>query len=98
MPVHELQKDGGTQRLDVRSPGEWQEGHIPGAKHHFVGRLRKEMPELDRSKPVATYCASGYRASLAASLLLRAGFQDVRNVPGSWKAWTAAGYPVENDH
>jgi hydroxyacylglutathione hydrolase len=45
---------------------------------------------------VATYCASGYRASLAASLLQRAGFEDVRNVPGSWKAWTSAGYPVEN--
>ena len=97
IPVHELQTDRDTQRLDVRSPTEWQEGHIPGARHHYVGRLREEMPELDRSQPVATYCASGYRASLAASLLQRAGFHDVRNVPGSWKAWTAAGYPVEND-
>lgn len=33
---------------------------------------------------------------LAASLLQRAGFQDVRNAPGSFKAWTHAGYPVEN--
>jgi hydroxyacylglutathione hydrolase len=96
MTVHELKDDGGTQRLDVRSPSEWQEGHIPGATHLFVSDLREKTPSLDRSRPVATYCASGYRASLAASLLQRAGFEDVRSVPGSWKAWTSAGYPVEN--
>ena len=80
----------------VRSPSEWQSGHMPNATHDFIGDLREQVPPLDRSKPVATYCASGYRASIAASLLQRAGFQDVRNVPGSWKAWTSAGYPVEN--
>lgn len=96
MTVQELHDDGHTQRLDVRSPSEWQGGHIPGATHQFVSTLRKELPRLDRNRPVATYCASGYRASLAASLLQRAGFEDVRNVPGSWKAWTSAGYPVEN--
>jgi len=41
------------------------------------------------------YCDSGYRASLGASLLLRMGFKDVRNVPGSWKAWMALGYEVQ---
>jgi hydroxyacylglutathione hydrolase len=96
MPVQELKEDRGTQRLDVRSPGEWQKGHIPGATHHFVGKLRDQMPDLDRNQPVATYCASGYRASLAASLLQRAGFEKVHNVPGSWKAWTSAGYPVDS--
>jgi hydroxyacylglutathione hydrolase len=96
MPVQELKEDHNTQRLDVRSPSEWQEGHIPGAVHHFVGNLRDQMPDLDRTQPVATYCASGYRASLAASLLQRAGFEKVHNVPGSWKAWTSAGYPVDN--
>lgn len=96
MTVHELKDDRSVQPLDVRSPSEWKEGHIPGAIHHFVGKLRDQLPKLDRSKPVATYCASGYRASLAASLLQRAGFEDVRNVPGSWKAWTSAGYPIEN--
>jgi hydroxyacylglutathione hydrolase len=96
MTVHELKEDRGTQRIDVRSPSEWQSGHMPGARHEFVGNLRRQSPSLDRSRPVATYCASGYRASLAASLLQRAGFEDVRNVPGSWKAWTNAGYPVEN--
>lgn len=44
---------------------------------------------------MAVYCDSGYRASLAASLLLRMGFKDVHNVPGSWKAWKALGYEVQ---
>ncbi len=44
---------------------------------------------------MAVYCDSGYRASLGASILRRNGFAHGRNVPGSWKAWTAAGYPVE---
>ncbi len=96
MTVHELKEDADVQPLDVRSPSEWQGGHIPRAAHRFIGALRDEVSDLDRNKAVATYCASGYRASLAASLLQRAGFLDVRSVPGSWKAWTSAGYPVEN--
>jgi hydroxyacylglutathione hydrolase len=50
---------------------------------------------LDRQKPLAVYCDSGYRADIAASLLQRQGYADVRNVPGSWQAWTKAGYEIE---
>ncbi len=97
MTVHEVkEKADGVQLLDVRSPSEWKSGRIPGAHYHYVGDLKEEMPKIDRSKPVATYCASGYRASLAASMLQRAGFSDVRNIPGSYKAWTNAGFPVED--
>ncbi len=97
--VHEL-KDrlNSTQVVDVRSPQEWNRGHIPGARHLFVAEMRdvrKGVAELNRHQPVATYCASGYRASIAASLLKRRGFTDVLNVPGSWQAWTKAGYEVE---
>ncbi|MCB1427263.1 MAG: rhodanese-like domain-containing protein, partial [Notoacmeibacter sp.] len=83
------------QLLDVRKPEEWEGGHIPGAKHIFLGDLPGRLGELDRSRPHATYCASGYRASIAASLLKANGFEDVRNVPGSWKAWTAAGFATD---
>lgn len=97
MTVHEIkEKADEVQLVDVRSPSEWKSGRIPGARHHFISKLRNEMPGVDRAKPVATYCASGYRASLAASVLQRAGFSDVRNIPGSYKAWTNAGFPVEN--
>jgi hydroxyacylglutathione hydrolase len=43
---------------------------------------------------VVVYCASGYRSSLAASLLQAGGFKKVKNVPGSYAAWTAASLPV----
>lgn len=95
--VHDLREAEGITPLDVRKPDEWDAGHIPGATHAFLGELRDKMDELDKSKPYATYCASGFRASIASSLLARAGFTDIRNVPGSWKAWTAADYPTEKE-
>ena len=83
------------QVVDVRSPDEWQGGHVPGATYIFLPDLEQKAERLDKKKPVTVYCDSGYRASLAASLLRRKGFTQVHNVPGSWKAWLAAEYPVE---
>lgn len=93
--VHALKDASDITPLDVRKPVEWQEGHVPGATHAFLGELRDSMDTLDRSAPYATYCASGFRASIASSLLAANGFSDIRNVPGSWKAWTTANYEVE---
>ena len=70
---------------------------MPGAVHGFVPEVRERTADLDRAPPTPVYCDSGFRASIAASLLARRGFADVRNVPGSWQAWTAAGYPVERE-
>ena len=96
LSVHELQKNGANfQLLDVRGPGEWKNGHIPGAQHIFLPQLREKSGALDKSRPTAVYCASGYRASLATSILKQEGFTDVHNVPGSWHAWKKAGFPVE---
>lgn len=96
--VHELnaQRDeADVQVLDVRSPNEVAKGKVPGAKHIFVPHLTDRLDELDTDKTIATYCGSGYRASIAASILKQAGFRAVANVPGSWLAWKAAGLPVE---
>ncbi len=82
--------------LDVRSPGEWESGHVPGAEHCFIGEMRNRITGLDKDGRFATYCASGYRASIAASLMKSRGFQNVATVPGSWSAWQAAGYPSES--
>ncbi|SDB36573.1 hydroxyacylglutathione hydrolase [Desulfonatronum thiosulfatophilum] len=96
MSVHEL-KDvlKNVQLVDVRTPAEWKSGHIPGARHFFVPYLRDNIEKLDREKTTVTYCGSGYRSSIAASVLKQNGFDDVRNIPGSWQAWTNAGFPVE---
>ena len=94
LSVHEL-RESEALPLDVRKEEEWQQGHVPGATHIFLGELRDRLGELDRTAEIATYCASGFRASMAASLLAAHGFDTVRNVPGSWKAWKAAGFEVE---
>jgi hydroxyacylglutathione hydrolase len=96
MTIHQLQRSrNGLQVVDVRGPAEWKNGHIPGAQHIFLPQLRKSSNELDRERPVLVYCATGYRASLAASILQQDGFFDVRNLPGSLHAWKAAKLPIE---
>src|SRR6201993_26902 len=96
MSVHELNdRKSSLQVIDVRSPGEWKKGHVAGARHIFVPELDKRMSELDRGEPTAVYCGSGYRASIASSILKRQGFNELWNVPGSWEAWKKAKMPVE---
>ncbi|MBE0545101.1 MAG: MBL fold metallo-hydrolase [Verrucomicrobia bacterium] len=96
MTFHEIKTRGKKlQLLDVRSPDEWKGGHIPNARHLFLGELREKLGELDKSQPTAVYCDSGYRASIATSILKQEGFGCVCNVPGSWQAWKNAGYRVD---
>jgi glyoxylase-like metal-dependent hydrolase (beta-lactamase superfamily II)/rhodanese-related sulfurtransferase len=59
--------------LDVRQQTEWDEGHIPGSQHIFVGDLPDRIGEVSRGEEVWAICATGHRASVAASLLDRAG-------------------------
>lgn len=94
LTVAEL-RDADVQPLDVRKDGEWEAGRIPGARHAFLGELDDALGDLDRDASYATYCQSGFRASIAASLLRRAGFRDVSNVPGSFGAWQAQGFEIE---
>ena len=96
MTVYEVaEADSDLQIVDVRSASEWQEGHLPGAVHLFLPDLREKAATLDKGKPVAVYCDSGYRASIATSILKQEGFGCVCNVPGSWQAWKKAKFPVE---
>lgn len=95
--VHELNErstSGDLVLLDVRQPSEWDQGHPPRARYMFLPEIPKKWNELDHSKPTATFCGTGYRASIAASLLKRKGFR-VCNVPGSFGAWLAAGLDVD---
>jgi hydroxyacylglutathione hydrolase len=82
------------QLLDVRTPHEWDEGHLPGAHYLFLGELPQKLKDLNPDKPVVVYCASGYRASLAASILQAGGFTVAENLAGGYQAWTAAGFPT----
>ncbi|MFP4002228.1 MAG: MBL fold metallo-hydrolase [Alphaproteobacteria bacterium] len=81
--------------LDVRQPGEWNAGHVPGANHIPGGELIDRHGEVPRGRPVAVYCGSGYRSSVAASLLKAEGHEEVYNVLGGFQAWTRRDLPTE---
>ena len=101
LSVHELEANGhhtsDLQVVDVRTEEEWKRGHIPGARHIHAPHLVDHLASLNPDKPTATYCGTGYRASIAASLLQRHGFKHVYTVPGSVKAWEHAGYPLVHE-
>jgi hydroxyacylglutathione hydrolase len=78
--------------LDVRRPEEWRDGHLPGAVHIPFWELESRAAEVPAGE-VWVYCASGLRASIAASLLARAGRQVV-HVDDDWDKAVRAGLPV----
>ncbi len=81
------------QVVDVRRPTEWEAGHIEQAVLRPLDRLRTMSGDLDAQKPIAVHCKSGYRSSIATSLLEQAGFRQVMNVVGGFDAWQAQKLP-----
>ncbi len=81
--------------IDVRQPAEFAAGHVPGALPIGAGDLPDRLDQLPRDRPIATICASGYRSSVAASLLRAAGFERVAWVSGGVPTWHAMGLPLE---
>jgi len=81
--------------IDVRQASEYEAGHVPGSMHIGAGELPDRLAELPRDRPLATICASGYRSSVAASLLRQAGFNDVSWVAGGVPTWEAGGLPLD---
>jgi len=84
----------GIQVIDVRSPVEWQSGHVPGATLSPLNSLKDTLSGFDRKRPIAAYCKGGYRSAISASLLQRAGFNQVMNVIGGFDAWRLCSLPV----
>jgi rhodanese-related sulfurtransferase/glyoxylase-like metal-dependent hydrolase (beta-lactamase superfamily II) len=91
-----LHGDEPPQLVDVRRGPEFSGGHVAAFDNRPLDALMKRLDGLDRDRRVAVLCASGYRSSIAASLLERAGFRDVVNVTGGINAWKACGLPVES--
>lgn len=73
--------------LDVRSDKEWESGHIEGATHVMLGSLPTRLDDIPRDRPIITVCGSGYRSSIAASLLKRAEIDNVSSMDGGMAAW-----------
>ena len=73
--------------LDVRDNKEWMAGHIEGAVHISLGELRTRMGDLPKQTSMVAVCGSGYRSSVAASLLEAQGFVNVSSMDGGMTAW-----------
>jgi rhodanese-related sulfurtransferase len=87
------QEPGRITVLDVRERGEQSAGSIENSVNIPLGELKTRATELDLDKLVVVHCKGGYRSSIAASLLRRAGFRDIANLIGGYDAWKTAGLP-----
>ena len=81
-----LAEGDGLVVLDVRTPREWEQGHLDQALHIPLDDLRGRLDEVPSDKPVAIHCAGGYRSYVAQRILLNSGRSDVRNVLGGFGA------------
>ena len=81
--------------IDVRQAFEYEAGHVPGAWHINGGSLPDRLDDLPRDRAIASVCAAGFRASIAASILRAAGFDRASWVGEGFPAWQAAGLPIE---
>ena len=79
--------------LDVRTAGEFEANHIAGALHIPLPVLLRRIAEIPQDDPVAIICGSGYRSSIAASLLQSLGFRRVQNVMGGMGAYLETELP-----
>jgi hydroxyacylglutathione hydrolase len=95
--VRRIQAEEDFMLLDVRKAKEFAAGHLPGATNIYLGELPGHLDQIPRDKPLVTFCGSGQRAVIAATILKGAGVENVANCLGSMAACSAAGCPlIEN--
>ncbi len=92
---HLLDRDEDAWILDVRSDAEVEQNEIPVAHHIHVTQLPEHMDEVPRDQPVYIFCGSGVRSMIAASLLRRAGWENLTSVLGGLAGWSSVSCPLE---
>ena len=87
-------REQGAFVLDVRTPEEWVEGHVPDATLIPLDELESRMAEIPENEDIVVICRSGNRSAVARDILLGAGFESVTSVAGGFNQWAANDYPV----
>ncbi len=82
-----LAADDPPHVLDVRSPGEFEGGHIESAVNVPLNRLQKHLDEVPRGTELALICGTGYRSTIAVSILAGHGFDRLLDIRGGMQAW-----------
>lgn len=88
-----------VQLVDVRTPEEYQEGHLKNAVNYNLNgsAFESELSKLDKTKPVMVYCLAGGRSAEAAEILEKKGFTEVYNMQGGIIKWNAANKPTDRN-
>jgi rhodanese-related sulfurtransferase len=83
--------------IDTREDREWDAGHAAGAVHMSKGVIERDIESEipDKSKTLVLYCGGGFRSALVADNLRKMGYANAISLDGGWRAWNAAGLPVE---
>ncbi len=79
----------------MRTPEEWNDGHVPGATLIPLDELEARLSELPQDEDIVIICRSGNRSAAGRDILLSAGFDSVTSVAGGFNEWMANGYPSE---
>lgn len=80
--------------VDVRTDAERAAGFVAGSLHLPLAQWPRRLAEVPKGKPIAVYCAGGYRSSIAASMLRFAGHKDVTDLVGGFTAWRDESLPM----
>lgn len=88
----------GKQLIDVRTPEEFAEGHLPNAVNINIkdADFQAKIEALDKTKPVLVYCKSGGRSGKACGIMSTLGFTNITDLDGGITSWKAEGKPIEN--
>ncbi|MFP5440501.1 MAG: rhodanese-like domain-containing protein [Gammaproteobacteria bacterium] len=95
--LQQRQAKGDVVVIDVRSPAEYAQGHVPGAiniPHDQAGERAMEIRALQKKGEVVLYCRSGRRVAAAAEALEARGVTGLRHLKGDIQGWQAAGAPM----
>lgn len=89
-------KNQDVQLIDVRTPEEYNAGHIEGAENINIhdSDFEQQLNKLDKNETVYIYCKSGSRSSSAIDTMIEMGFKDITELNGGITAWRVAGKPV----
>jgi molybdopterin/thiamine biosynthesis adenylyltransferase/rhodanese-related sulfurtransferase len=88
---------GDATIVDVREASEWEQGHLPGARHVSKSYIEQQIEAAapDRDAPVILYCAGGVRSLFAAQTLTEMGYTNVASMSGGFQGWKGAGLEFE---
>ncbi|MCB0462650.1 MAG: rhodanese-like domain-containing protein [Flavobacteriaceae bacterium] len=95
--MKELSQMDGVQLVDVRTPEEFEEGHIKGFQNidFMSDTFQEDLEKLDKTKPVIVYCKSGNRSGKSCKIMKEKGFVKVYDLEGGIEQWKYEGNKVE---